>query len=279
MNDDYQLLDSGAGAKLERWGRWTLCRPEAAANWPPALTLQQWQAADGDYRDGRGWRLQSGVPKRWVICHGGMQFWIEPGGSKQVGLFPEQAPNWQWLQQQIAAVGRSVSLLNLFAYTGGATLAALQAGASVCHVDSAKAAVQQARDNAKLNQLEALPVRWIVDDAAAFLRREQKRGQRYDAIVLDPPAFGRGSKGQVFKLTRDLGALLQLCAAVLSAQPVFVLLNAYVAEWSAADYQQAFRQALGPGLLQSVDLTLSAQSGAAQNVAAGFALRWLPPSQ
>lgn len=278
MNGDYQLLDSGAGQKLERWGAWILCRPEAAATWPPALTPKQWQAADGDYRDDHGWRLLDGVPKRWTIAHGGMQFWIEPGGSKQVGLFPEQAENWRWLQGQIAAADRPVSLLNLFAYTGGATLAAAQAGASVCHVDSAKAAVQQARDNAALNRLEASPIRWIVDDAAVFLRRERKRGQRYDAIVLDPPAFGRGAKGEIFKLTRDLPALLHLCAAVLSDRPAFVLLNAYVAEWNASDYERELRQALGSGQLQAIDLTLPAQSGASQNLAAGFTLRWRPQS-
>ena len=228
---DYALLDASSGEKLERWGRVTLIRPDPQIIWKTGRTAPGWNRADAHYfrsKTGGGhWEYARKFPESWTVSYGGLTFKISPTGFKHTGHFPEQAVNWDLFQQLIREAGRPVSVLNLFAYTGGATLACLQAGASVCHVDASKGMVQWARENAQLSGLEDKPVRWIVDDCEKFIRRELRRGRRYDAIVMDPPSYGRGPGGEVWQLEEKVYELVELCCGVLSDHPLFVALSSY----------------------------------------------------
>lgn len=230
---EYQLLDSGAGKKLERFGEFTLVRPEPQAKWKPSLPAERWQAADGEFvkaigsRQGR-WKFRRAIPARWAMRRQNLQFWVQPAPSGHVGVFPDQACHWDWLAQGIGSAARPLKVLCLFGHTGLATLAAAAAGAEVTHVDASRKAVAGARENQALSGLSERPIRWIVEDALTFVRREVRRGNRYDALLLDPPRFGRGSGGQLWKLEQSLPELLSACAKILSASPAFVLLNLYV---------------------------------------------------
>ncbi|MEN9662930.1 MAG: hypothetical protein RL324_1879 [Verrucomicrobiota bacterium] len=246
---DYQLLDCGAGMKQERWGRYTLVRPDPQIIWPRsgatppnagggAATWKDW---DGYYHrsevGGGKWEFRQELPDSWNIEYQPLKltFRIHPTSFKHTGLFPEQAVNWDWFSARIKAArqaGREVSVLNLFGYTGAATCAAAAAGANVCHVDAAEGMVKWCRENAALSGLAAAPIRYLTDDCMKFVRREQKRGRVYDAIIMDPPTFGRGSTGEMWKLEDHLWELLQECRALLSAQPLFFLINAYTARLS-----------------------------------------------
>ncbi|NGX39580.1 MAG: Ribosomal RNA large subunit methyltransferase K [Chlamydiae bacterium] len=217
---DYTLLDSGNQKKMERFGPYTLVRPCNQALWRPSLSEEEWKKADAHFtreEDG-GWA--GSLPKTWVITHKGIKFTLSPTEFGHLGIFPEHSILWEWAAKLVQKRGE-VEVINLFAYSGGASLALAKAGAAVCHVDASHGMVQWARENAALNGLEEKPIRWIVDDAIKFLKREIRRGRRYDGILLDPPSFGRGAKGEVFKIERDIGLLLSLCKDLLSDEPLF----------------------------------------------------------
>ena len=227
---DYELLDCGGGEKLERWGDKLLVRPDPQAIWNTPRSHPGWKKNAGRYSrsstGGGQWQNKS-TPERWTVSYGPLTFNVKPMNFKHTGLFPEQAVNWAFAQDQIRSAGRKVSVLNLFAYTGAASVACAAAGASVCHVDAARGMVQWARENARASGLEEAPIRWIVDDCAKFVEREIRRGRRYDAIIMDPPSYGRGPTGEVWKLEDSLYPFVELCAGVLSDEPLFIIINAY----------------------------------------------------
>ena len=231
MNDSpaYGLVDSGGGRKLERFGKFLLDRPCSQAIWRRALPESEWQRADAffDRDKGLNWQGREKLPPEWTIKVEGIAFRLSSTDFGHLGIFPEQRASWRWIGERVRAAGRPVSVLNLFAYSGGSTMAAALAGAEVCHLDASQGMVEWARHNAELNGLKARPIRWIVDDAHKFMNREIKRGRRYDAVVLDPPSFGRGTRGEVYKIERDLPVTLDLCRRLLSNAPVFMLLSAH----------------------------------------------------
>ncbi len=227
---DYALLDCSGGERLERWGDYVLVRPDPQVVWDTPRRHPDWRREDARYSrsetGGGAWNAHR-LPPQWDIRYKELTFRVKPMNFKHTGLFPEQAANWDFLAQKIKQAGRPVSVLNLFAYTGGASLAAAAAGAEVCHVDAARGMVAWARENAEASGLSNRPVRWIVDDCRAFVTREIKRGRRYDVLVMDPPSYGRGPSGEVWKLEDDLFAFLTLCAGVLSDNPLCVLVSSY----------------------------------------------------
>ena len=226
---DYALLDCSDGEKLERWGRYVLRRPDPQAIWKTEKS-GRWEKADAVYRrssSGGGQWTKRDVPAQWALRYGDLSFRVKLMNFKHTGIFPEQAANWDFIRRQIAGAGRPIRVLNLFAYTGGATVACAAAGASVCHVDAAKGMVSWARENARASGLENAPVRWIIDDCAKFVEREIRRGRCYDAIIMDPPSYGRGPGGEVWKLENDLFPFLRQAVRVLSDKPLFVILNSY----------------------------------------------------
>ena len=227
---DYEVIDTSSGEKLERWGDYTLVRPDPQVIWNTPRSDRRWKTYDGRYarsNTGGGQWSEKRLPERWQVEYGPLTFNVKPMNFKHTGIFPEQAVNWDFSMEQIRKAKRPVQVLNLFAYTGGATLAAAAAGASVCHVDAAKGMVAWARENAKSSGLENAPIRWIIDDCAKFVEREIKRGRRYDAIIMDPPSYGRGPSGEIWKLEKDLYPFLQLVTGVLSDDPLFVIINSY----------------------------------------------------
>ncbi|MFC4777642.1 class I SAM-dependent methyltransferase [Paenibacillus sp. GCM10023252] len=228
---DYELLDTGGGEKLERWGSYILRRPDPQIIWPLTKETAKWKQADGHYHrsssGGGQWQFNSELPERWTINYGKLAFHIKPTNFKHTGLFPEQAVNWSWMMDKIRSAGRPIRVLNLFAYSGGATVAAAAAGAEVCHVDAAKGMVQWAKENVQLSGLSDKPVRFITDDVFKFVQREQRRGKQYDAIIMDPPSYGRGPNGETWKLEDNLYPFLETCRTILSDQPLFILVNSY----------------------------------------------------
>ncbi len=227
---DFELIDCSRGEKLERWGDYTLVRPDPQAIWDTPRRDGRWRTSDGKYtrsESGGGAWDKRRLPASWQIGYGELTFNIKPMNFKHTGIFPEQAANWDYIMRKIRGAGREISVLNLFAYTGAATVAALAAGASVCHVDAAKGMVAWAKENAAASGVADRPVRWIVDDCAKFVEREIRRGRRYDAIIMDPPSYGRGPGGEVWKLEESLWGFVQLVSGVLSDDPLFVIINSY----------------------------------------------------
>ena len=227
---DYELLDCGGGEKLERWGQQILVRPDPQAIWETDHSHPGWRQANARYSrssTGGGHWDKRKLPDQWPIAYRDLRFQVKPMNFKHTGLFPEQAANWDFAMERIRSAGRPIRVLNLFAYTGGATVACAAAGAAVCHVDAAKGMVAWARENAASSGLSEAPIRWIIDDCAKFVEREIKRGRRYDAIIMDPPSYGRGPGGEVWKLEDNLYPFVKLCAKVLSDKPLFVILNSY----------------------------------------------------
>ena len=227
---DYELLDCGDGEKLERWNKQILVRPDPQAIWETPHQNPAWKRANARYlrsQTGGGHWEKKALPESWKVHYGELTFQVKPMNFKHTGLFPEQAVNWDFVMEKIRNAGRPIRVLNLFAYTGGATVACAKAGASVCHVDAAKGMVAWARENAKLSGLEDAPIRWIIDDCAKFVEREIRRGRRYDALIMDPPSYGRGPSGEIWKLEENLYPFLELVVQVLSDQPLFILVNSY----------------------------------------------------
>ncbi len=235
---DYELLDCSDGERLERWGNVTLIRPDPQIIWNESRNAPEWGKANARYiRSSSGggyWEYQKKLPEEWQISYGNLRFKVKPTGFKHTGLFPEQAVNWDYCSELIKGAKRPVNVLNLFAYTGGATLACAAAGASVCHCDAVKGMVDWARSNAALSGLSEKPIRWIVDDANKFIKREIRRGVKYDGIILDPPSYGRGTNGEMWKLEDSIYSLMCDITQLLSDEPLFVLLNSYTTGLSAS---------------------------------------------
>lgn len=228
---EYKILDTTNQEKLESWNGTLLIRPDPQIIWKGEKKSQLWSKADGHYHrsssGGGSWSFRKKPEESWEMSYGNLKFCIKPTGFKHTGLFPEQAVNWDFMSDKIRNAGRKISVLNLFAYTGGATLACAEAGASVCHVDASKGMVAWAKENAALSELSDKPVRWIVDDCEKFVAREIRRGRRYDAIIMDPPSYGRGPGGEVWKLEDCVYDLVKLCVGALSGDPLFFLINSY----------------------------------------------------
>ena len=235
---DFEVLDTGDGEKLERWGDVILRRPDPQTIWPKADPALWRQAQAWYHRSDKGggeWEFFSRLPEKWVIAHEALRFYVRPTGFKHTGLFPEQAANWVWMAEKLRQSGRrDLRVLNLFGYTGGATLACAQAGAHVTHVDAAKGMVQWAKENRELSHLPETSCRWIVEDALRFVQREIRRGNSYDGILMDPPSYGRGPSGEVWKLENELYGLIDTCAQVLSPEPLFFLVNSYTTGFQAS---------------------------------------------
>ena len=235
---DYEVIDTGDGEKLERWGDNFLVRPDPQIIWHGERKNPRWKSPHARYfrsnTGGGHWETYKQVPEVWEIGRNGLRFRLKTMGFKHTGLFPEQAVNWDFMEQKIRDANRPIKVLNLFGYTGAATLACLKAGASVTHVDASKGMVQWAKENAVLSHLEDRPVRWLIDDCIKFVQREQRRGNTYDAILMDPPSYGRGPGGEVWRLEEQIHDLVELCLPVLSDDPLFFLLSSYATGLSPA---------------------------------------------
>ncbi|MSU75124.1 MAG: SAM-dependent methyltransferase [Candidatus Magasanikbacteria bacterium] len=316
--NDYALLDSGDGEKLERYGEVTVARPDPQALWKKRLSESEWQKADAYFRSENGgdrsrpvptatWQTRKKLPERWPVDLAGFKLWIKLSAFKHTGVFPEQVGNWEWIGEKIKktrkqenkarplpdlpfakgrgnatsstageeAGGGLVRVLNLFGYTGGASLAAAKAGAEVVHVDGSKVAIGWARDNAMLSGLENKPIRWILDDARAYVKREVKRGNKYDGIIMDPPAFGHGAKGELWKVEDHFLELLDVCKQVLSDQPLFFLINGYASGYSAISYKNNLADLMKEykGEIEIGELTI-AEKGSERLLPAGIFARW-----
>jgi len=235
---DYELLDSGEGSKLERFGEVRLVRPEAQAIWKKAGPTHIWQQADADFipsgeESGGHWVFKNSDPGRWMMHYHGIRFWTQTTPGRHLGVFPEYAAHWNWMSGLIQRASGPVKVLNLFGYTGLATLVAAQAGAAVTHVDASKKSISWARENQALSNLEEKPIRWILDDALKFVQREARRGSKYQGLIIDPPKFGRGPKGEVWEVYKSLPVLLQSCREILDESALFVILTVYAVRASA----------------------------------------------
>lgn len=258
---DYELLDSGDGLKLERFGKYIFARPESQAMWSRALPPSEWQNAHAVFQptgeeSGGHWELKKKVEEKWVMNYRDLKFWAMTTPGRHLGVFPEVAAHWDFMADSIQKAGTKPNVLNLFGYTGLATLAAAAAGASVTHVDASKKSVGWARENQELSKLSDRPIRWIVEDALKYVQREAKRGVKYDGIILDPPKFGRGPKGEVWEVYKSLPNLLEECRKCLSDNPLFVIVTVYAVRASAIHVAQAVDEMMKKykGLLDSGEL-------------------------
>ncbi len=246
---DYRLIDASKGQRLEKWGDVTLVRPDPQIIWENSNPSPLWNKADAIYHrsssGGGSWEYKRKLPESWNIGYNGLTFMVKPTGFKHTGLFPEQAVNWDLCSELIKNAGRPINVLNMFAYTGGATLACAKAGAKVCHLDAVKGMVDWGRNNAALSGLSDKPIRWIVDDATKFLGREIRRGNRYDGIIMDPPSYGRGTNGEMWRLEDNIYDFMMMCTQVLSEKPLFVLLNSYTTGLSSSVMAYLMQMTIG----------------------------------
>lgn len=267
MADDYELLDSGGGRKFERFGRVTLVRPCSQAMWRPE-NPSAWSRATAtfDREEGNHWSGRNALPPEWTIETAGIRFKLSGTDFGHLGIFPEQRAQWNWIRTMVGergtGNGERARVLNLFAYSGGSTLAAAQGGAEVCHLDASKGMVQWARDNAALNGLQDRPIRWIVDDVHKFLRREFRRERRYDGVILDPPTFGRGASGETYKIERDLQETLALVKGVLSDKPLFVLFSSHTPGLSCIVAENIIAQEFPSARVESGEMLLEGRGRA-----------------
>ncbi len=272
----YELLDSGHGRKLERFGEFVLSRPCSQALWQPALPQDQWTAADASFSriENEGWRFARSLPDSWQIEIDGMIMKVHLTDFGHVGFFPEQRPLWTTIRT--LASQRPSRILNLFAYSGGSTLAAALGGATVCHIDASKGMVQWARENAALNNLSSAPIRWIVEDVIKFLKREERRGSLYDGIILDPPSFGRGSKGEVFTIEEGILPLLSLCRSCLTPNPQFILLSCHTPGFTPITLHHLLEDtSCGlTGTIEAGEMVLSNPHSAVRAVPSGIYALW-----
>lgn len=264
---DYQLLDCSSGERLERWGKVTLIRPDPQVVWQTPKTHPLWRKADAVYHrsntGGGKWEVRSRIPDRWEIGYRDLRFNVKTMGFKHTGVFPEQAVNWDYVSEKIRTANRPVKVLNLFGYTGAATVSALKAGAQVVHVDASKGMVQWAKENALSSGVADRPVRWLVDDCIKFVQREIRRGNRYDILIMDPPSYGRGPGGEVWKLENEIYHFVELCREVLSEAPIAVLINSYTAGLSPAVMQYILGTLIVPkfgGSVESEEIGLPVQA-------------------
>lgn len=248
---DYELLDSGLGFKLERYGKYILKRPEPEAIWSPSLPEQFWKDIHAEFvvsneKNGGHWVKKKNIDPTWLMDYKDIRFMVQLTASRHLGVFPEQAAQWDWIQQQIQSTKRKIKLLNLFGYTGIASLAAAKAGAMVTHVDASRKVINWGQENQKLSLISESSIRWLVDDAFKFVKRESRRGSRYDAIIMDPPKFGRGPKGEVWEFYKILPDLLNNCREILSAQPLFVIITAYAVKASSLTLYNGLQAIMQP---------------------------------
>ena len=228
---DYEILDMANGEKLERWGNITLIRPDPQIIWKEKSFPEKWKNANAKYNrsntGGGNWNFIKPLPKSWQIKYKDLTFNIKPMGFKHTGIFPEQAVNWDWMMNKIRNSNREIKVLNLFAYTGGASVACLKAGSTVCHIDSSKGMCEWAKENVASSGLRERPIRFLIDDVVKFVNKEIRRGNKYDGIIMDPPSYGRGTNGEVWKFEENIADLVKLCMNVLSDKPLFFLINSY----------------------------------------------------
>jgi 23S rRNA (cytosine1962-C5)-methyltransferase len=276
----YELLDSGAGRKLEKVGDWTVNRTAAQALWAPRLPEREWARAHAFHhrseKGGGHWETKAQIPPRWPVEIEGLKLFAKLTPFGHLGLFAEHASQWSWLTKTVEGARDSapVEVLNLFAYTGGATLACAAGGAAVCHVDAAKGVVDWARDNARLGGLEDKPVRWIVDDCADFLKREKRRGHKYRGLILDPPSYGRSGRGKVWKIEDALPELLDLCRAVVDEQPLFILFSCHSPSFSPLVIENLLGERFGrPRQVASGEMAVR-ESGQGRPLPSGVFTRW-----
>ncbi len=264
MADDYELIDSGDGKKYERFGNVSLVRPCSQAMWlPDEQTSWRRATATFDREEGNRWHNRGALPKEWTIETAGIRFRLSGTDFGHLGIFPEQRAQWRWIRDAVAKEcerNSALSVLNLFAYSGGSTMAAALGGASVCHLDASKGMVQWARDNAALNGLKEHPIRWIADDAHKFMEREIRRGRRYDAVVFDPPTFGRGANGEMYKIERDLKKTISLVRELLSQNPLFVLFSSHTPGLSCTVAENILAQAFPSAGIESGEMLLEGRS-------------------
>jgi len=275
-NGGYELIDSGGEEKLERFGDQVVARPDPQALWPKSRE-GEWSAANGRYiRAAEEGKWTGNIPKEWQVELGGLKLLVKPTSFKHVGIFPEHVSGWEWVGEQVSKKSGGAKILNLFGYTGGYTLAAAKAGAEVTHVDASKSAVAWARENAELNGLGESPIRWIVEDVLVYLKREIKRGSKYDAIIMDPPAFGHGPHDELWKFEEHFIELMRLCEELLSDTPLFILINGYAAGYSPMAFAynlEAIQKKLG-GRIEYGDLTIE-EKGSERLLPAGIFARWI----
>jgi len=277
---DYELLDSGNGLKLERFGRYRFVRPEHQAVWQPARPAKVWEAAQAVFQptndeSGGKWQFKEQIEPRWEMHYRGLSFFGRISNSRHLGVFPEQAAHWDWIAQQLAAQPKPVNVLNLFGYTGIASLAVAQAGAMVTHLDASKKTIQYAKENQQLSALSDKPIRWIIDDAMKFVSRENRRGVRYEGIILDPPKFGRGPKGEVWEFFKMLPYLLQQIKPILAEKPAFLVITAYAIRASALSLHYAIQEMMSGlgGTVSSGELVLREKS-AGRILSMAITSRW-----
>lgn len=281
---EYELIDSGEGEKLERFGSFVLRRPDPQALWNKKLAPKVWSDAHASFiRSGNSgkWQFKEGVPKEWNISYNELVFAISPTPFKHTGIFPEQIVNWKWTEERIKNYelgiknGEPIQILNLFGYTGGATLACAKAGAHVCHVDASKSSITWARENAKLSGLENAPIRWILDDAYEFVRKEIKRGKKYDGIIMDPPAFGHGPNGEMWRIEESLIPFLEDTKKLLSDSPLFFLVNGYASGYSSVAYRQNITDLVEKygGTIEDGELAIE-EKGSGRLLPSGIFARW-----
>ncbi len=247
---DYELIDATCGNRLERWGKTVLIRPDPQVIWKNPEASPEWKNANAVYhrseKGGGSWDYRRKMPEKWQISYGSFKMIVSPTGFKHTGVFPEQAVNWDAYEKLIRNAGRPVKVLNLFGYTGGATLACAAAGAEVCHVDASKGMVAWGRENAAASGLTDKPIRWIVDDCAKFVAREIRRGSFYDAVIMDPPSYGRGPSGEIWKLEDSIYDFIELCLGVLSEKPLFAAVNSYTTGLSPSVMEYMLKTRLVP---------------------------------
>ena len=278
---DYELLDSGNSRKLERFGPYKLIRFEPQALWKPALPLLQWQDASATFRIEKGassgeWIFSKDIPRQWSIGLEDLSLQLNIQKSRHIGIFPEQYESWKWIEAKVKSAKRPIHLLNLFGYTGVASLFAAKAGAEVTHVDASRSAVKWARTNQGLSGLDKSPIRWIIDDALKFTERESRRGVRYDAIILDPPKFGRGPKGETWKFDESVQDLLQACKQVLSDDPLFIYLTAYDVLYSPEEISSWVTYVMHPskGTIEYGEM-IQQEKSAGRKISQAMFVRWL----
>ncbi len=272
----YTLLDSGEGMKLEQYGQFRVARPDGEAPWPKALTKETWSGADAVFTT--SWKKRDLMPDSWSVIVGSFKFKISIKNFKHTGVFPEHVPNWDFISSSVKNVGdkRKLKILNLFGYTGGATLALAKVGAEVVHVDASKPSITAARENVKLNGFQNVKIQWILDDVRKFVNREIRRGVKYDGVIMDPPSFGRGAKGEVWKIEKDLLPLLQSVKKILIDEPKFVLLNGYASGFTPLAYAQLLSSVFGFELkeIESGELLIKESSARGFSLPAGIFARW-----